>query len=193
MKQIANAYISVELQDAKLNWLCQALRDQLETNGVNCDLASEQPHVSIAYGEGEAEWNEVVEAAEEIAELPFSLKVSSFSILQGQATPFDYLVIELEGAACFQAAVRTAQDHMKTKSFGGSFCCHVSLVRFAKGTLSSEVAEKLVRELNASQSAAFALGRSPCVRGGAVSVYGSDRKCCLKVPFQEERRSSFVA
>jgi hypothetical protein len=67
------------------------------------------------------------------------------------------------------------------KDFGGGFKSHVSLLRFEKGSLEGTVAHEIVREMNASQGAASALGYCMCLQGECVCVFNPERQCCLQV------------
>lgn len=180
---VRDAYISVEIRDTALQALREGLKKSLEDIGVGCEVASHDAHVSIAYGEGDVALSELEETAREITCRPFTVTVVGFEILNGLTTPYDYLVIKLASEGDFQDAVRCASDHMATKSFRGGFHSHVSLLRFPKGALDCEHAQDLIREMNAAQSGAMALGCRPCLRGDSVSVFDPERRCCLQVPF----------
>lgn len=179
MQTIRDAYISVEIADQGLECLREGLRALIPM----CEDASTASHVSIAYGEGEVEMAALDRVTSEIASLPFAVHVAGFEILKGETTPFDYLVVVLEGSS-FGAAVSAAQGSMKVRSFEGGFRSHVSLLKFPKGAFSSLRAEEILLEMNACQQVARSLGRpSVSLRGAAVSVFGQDRCCCLSKSF----------
>lgn len=172
---LQDAYISVEVADSGLDFLRESLRSLFGASGVGCELASNGSHVSIAYGEGEIAVEALERLASEIAALPFSVRVASFEFLEGLSTPFDYLVVNLEGAGAFRAAVEAVEGCMKTKAFAGGFRSHISLLKFRKGALPRAWAEEVIAEMNACQSAVHALGRRVCLQGAQVSVFGADR------------------
>jgi 2'-5' RNA ligase len=180
---IRDAYISVEIRDTALQALREGLKRSLQDIGIGCEVASHDAHVSIAYGDGDVALSELEETAREITCRPFTVNVVGFEILHGLTTPFDYLVIKLSSDGAFQDAVNSAADHMETKNFHGGFHSHVSLLRFPKGSLDNDAARRLIREMNAAQSGAMALGCRPCLRGDSVSVFDPERRCCLQVPF----------
>ncbi|MES2964833.1 MAG: hypothetical protein V4760_13160 [Bdellovibrionota bacterium] len=182
---IKDAYISVEIRDTALQALREGLKRSLEDIGIGCEVASHDAHVSIAYGEGDVALSELEETAREITCRPFTVSVVGFEILNGLTTPYDYLVIKLSSDGDFTEAVQCAADHINTRTFNGGFHSHVSLLRFPKGALDSEHAQELIREMNAAQSGAMALGCRPCLRGDSVSVFDPDRRCCLQVPFDD--------
>ena len=179
-QQIENAYISVELKADAIKRFRSGLRESFQSQGIACEDASANPHVSIAYGEGHVGLDEIGEVAEEIASTGFQVRAKSFELLSGQTTNFDYLVICVESSGDFANAVDLIEDHMQVKTFEGGFKSHVSLLKFEKGSLARDAAEELVRELNASQGAVFALGRCLCLEGQCVCVFGAERQCCLR-------------
>lgn len=178
MNVIRDAYISVEICDRGLD----QLREGLSAILGQCEVASSAAHVSIAYGEGDVEIEALDRVASEIAALPFSVCVAGFEILEGGVTPYDYLVVELEGDS-FGAAKTCASSCMKTREFAGGFRSHVSLLKFPKGAVSLEWARGIVAEMNASHTAALALGRRVVLAGSTVSVYSSDRQRRLSKSF----------
>jgi hypothetical protein len=91
--------------------------------------------------------------------------------LSGVTTPYDYLAIELEPNKGLREAHEIAGRRLRTRTFRGGFRQHISLLKFAKGSLSAGQKVRLVRELNASLYAARAIGRLPVweVEGIAVS------------------------
>lgn len=180
---IRDAYISVEIKDGALQHLREGLKKSLEAIGIECEVASHDAHVSIAYGEGDVALSELEETAREITGKPFMVHVDGFEILHGLTTPYDYLVIKLRADGAFENAVRCASDHMTTKNFDGGFHSHVSLLRFPKGELDSWAAKELVHDMNAAQRGAFALGCRPFLKGNCVSVFDPDRRRRLQVPF----------
>jgi hypothetical protein len=174
---IRDAYISVEIDDRGLEGLRDGLRSLFGESGVECERASSASHVSIAYGEGDVEVEALERVASEIAALPFSVHVAGFEILEGETTPFDYLVVALEGSS-FGTAQSVASGQMKTRTFAHGFRSHVSLLKFPKGGVKKEWAEKVLQEMNGCQSLARFFGQRR-LRGCAVTVFGSDRQCCL--------------
>lgn len=180
MGTIRDAYISVEIEDAGLNLLRHGLRTLLGDSVKGCEVASAAAHVSIAYGEGDVDVEAVDRAVSEISGLPFSVRVEGFEFLEGEATPFDYLVVKLESDGAFNAAVEAAKGQMKTKTFSGGFHSHISLLKFPKGSLDKKWAQQVVNEMNFCQLAAKALGRYVSLKGDNVSVFGSDRQCRMK-------------
>lgn len=181
--KIRDAYISVEIANDGLDCLRDGLRSHFDLSGIGCENASTAAHVSIAYGEGDVEIEALERITSEIAALPFSVHVSGFEILSGESTPFDYLVVALEGSSVHEA-VSTASGQMKTKSFGGAFRSHLSLLKFPKGSISLEWAAQILGEMNACQLAARALGR-PLVslQGSLICVFTPDRTCCFSRSF----------
>ena len=182
-QMITDAYIAIEIANHDLECLRDGLRSHFGLSGIGCDAASPAAHVSIAYGEGDVEVETLERVASEIAALPFSVRVAGFEILSGQETPFDYLVVVLEGSS-FGAAVTAASSCMKMRNFGGAFRSHLSLLKFPKGSVSRDWAVQVLAEMNACQMAARALGRpSVALQGSNVSVFGSDRSCRLSKRF----------
>jgi hypothetical protein len=181
MTTIQDAYISVELKSELLKGLRHGLKSMLNEQGVRCENASPEIHVSIAYGKGHVEVGAVQTAAETIAKQGFSVTAKGFEIFEGLSTPFDYLVVELETQGDIEDAIEVAQGNMEIKRFGGGFKSHVSLLRFEKGSLESSIAREMVREMNASQGAASALGYCMCLKGECVCVFNPQRECCLQV------------
>lgn len=180
---IRNAYISVEIAKSGLQDLSAGLKDHFNQSGIDCDILSTDSHVSIAYGEGEVEIEALDRVASEIADLAFSLRVDRFELYSGLTTPFDYLVVNLKSDRCFEDALTVAQGCMKTKSFEGGFRSHVSLLKFPKGSVSLEWAERIVGEMNTCQAAAQALGRRVSLQGEMVSVFTAERECCVTKRF----------
>lgn len=178
---IRDAYISVEIEDLGLERLRDGLRSFFRETGLPCENASSASHVSIAYGEGDVEIDALEKVASEIAAFPFSVHVAGFELLSGETTPFDYLVVTLEGSS-FGAAQSCASGTMKTRSFNGGFCSHVSLLKFPRGLVSKAWIEKILCEMNDCQAAACLVNRRS-LRGSAVSVFGSDRRCRLMKAF----------
>ena len=174
---IRDAYISVEIDDCGLEGLRDGLRSLFGDSGVECERASSASHVSIAYGEGDVEIEALERVASEIAALPFSVHVAGFEILKGETTPFDYLVVVLEGSS-FGTAQSVASGCMKTRVFKNGFRSHVSLLKFPKGCLSETWASRIINEMNGCQALSRFFGQRQ-LRGSAVSVFGSDRQCCL--------------
>jgi hypothetical protein len=180
---IRDAYISIEIADHGLDCLRNGLHALFGGSGVECEMASSAAHVSIAYGEGDVEIEALERVASEIAALPFSVNVVGFEILSGRETKFDYLVVALEGDS-MNAAVATASGFIKTRTFDGGFRSHLSLLKFPKGTVTSEWASKVIAEMNVCQAAALALGRaSVSLRGSVVSVFNAQRARCLSKTF----------
>lgn len=180
---INNAYISVEIADQGLESLREGLRVLLGQEVAGCEVASSAAHVSIAYGEGDVEVEALDRVASEIAALPFSVRVAGFEFLEGTATPFDYLVVKLDADGDFSAAVEAAQVCMKTKTFNGGFCSHISLLKFPKGAVTRDWAEKVISEMNICQSVAKVLGRRVSLQGNNISVFDPERRCHLKKSF----------
>ena len=190
LSTIRDAYISVEIEDAGLNLLRHGLRTLLGDAVKGCEVASNAAHVSIAYGDGDVDVEAIERVASEISALPFSVKVEGFEFLEGESTPFDYLVVKLESDGAFDAAVKAAKGSMKTKSFSGGFRSHISLLKFPKGSLDKKWAQQVVNEMNFCQLAANALGRFVSLKGDNVSVYGADRKCRVKKQFRTAHQVS---
>ncbi|MES2854288.1 MAG: hypothetical protein V4692_00415, partial [Bdellovibrionota bacterium] len=160
--------------------------------GIDCEMASRCPHVSLAYGTGECSVEELAAAASEIASHPFEVRVSGFDIFEGLRTGFDYLVLKLTGDGDFEQAVEAIQDHMACKPVNAD-CSHISLLRFPKGTLNQQVARNIVREMNASQAAAFALGRERRLVGCRVNVFDPSRECRLTITIAPSTEKHQVA
>ncbi len=175
--KIRDAYISVKIDDRGLEGLRDGLRSLFSEAGVECERASSASHVSIAYGEGDVEIEALERVASEIASLPFSVHVAGFELLKGETTPFDYLVVVLEGSS-FGTAQSISSGVMKTRSFAGGFRSHVSLLKFPKNSLSATWAEHVLAEMNACQGLARFFGQRR-LQGSSVAVFGSDRHCCL--------------
>ena len=174
-RTIRDAYISVEIADHGLEALRDGLRTLFGECGATCENAASASHVSIAYGEGDVEVEALERVANEIAALPFNVQVVGFEILHGEITPFDYLVVELEGSS-FGSAHSVASGCMKTRAFHGGFRSHVSLLKFPRGSISR--AHKILAEMNKCQAAARFFARR-ALRGSSVNVFGSDRQCRL--------------
>jgi hypothetical protein len=180
--KISNPYISVEINDVGLSRLRSSLLDVLTTEGVEGELSSPALHVSLAYGDCEATVEEVSELADAIASDGFNVRAHKFEILEGSATPFDYLVLSIDDAqGDFQDALGKIQKKFQTRAFKTGFNRHISLLRFTKGSLDTEWARSLVRELNASHGAASALGRVRNLEGECVCIYGEDRSSVCKI------------
>jgi hypothetical protein len=186
--KIADAYISVDVQDGALSRLCHSLKEVLAESGIDCETASPCPHVSIAYGTGECSVEDLAEAVREIASQPFEVRATGFDILEGRQTQFDYLVLTLGSDGAFEQAVEVASEHMSCRRFKDENCTHISLLRFPKGSLNQKIAKDIVREMNASQAAAFALGRNVSLTGSRVNVFDPERRCCLTVSFSSVSR-----
>ncbi len=184
---VSNPYISIEVKAESLGKFCKSLADSIECEGVRCEQSAGL-HVSIAYARGSASVRDVEEVACEIANEGFTCRARQFEILEGHTTPYDYLVLSLETRGDFETAVGIVEQSLETQKFQGGFKSHVSLLKFEKGTAQSEWAQELVRELNASQGAAFALGRAMCVEGECVCVYDQDRQSVCKVACQAAAR-----
>ena len=181
---IKDAYIAIELKTATIvKGLQETLREALKSQGVQCEDASATLHVSIAYTEGTVTVSEVAAAARKIANETFKVNVGHYEILEGKMTPYDYLVISLNSDGDFENAVEIVEDQMVTRRFEGGFKSHVSLLRFEKGTLALALMKLMIRELNASQGAAQALGRSVCLEGSKVCVFDPQRQCRVQIPF----------
>jgi hypothetical protein len=189
-RSIQNPYISVALKGEKLNGISFGLQETLKNQGVDCESASQSVHVSIAYTEGAASYQAIQAIAAEIAFEGFAVRASKFEILEGQASPYDYLVLSIDSDGAFKQAVEIVEGRLATRRFEGGFKSHVSLLKFRKGTLASEWAKALVRELNASQGAAFALGRWLHFEGESVCVFDPDRNCCIEVRCNKRSRRS---
>lgn len=181
--KILNPYIAVEMKDQGIGCLRNGLREALRSLSVGAEDSSNSVHLSVAYGQGEADLDRLETVAQLIATRPFEVKVGGFEILEGITTPYDYLALTVESQGCFEDAVKAVEGRIETRRFGGGFKCHISLIRFEKGRLSSEVAHEIVRELNASQGAAQALGRAICLKGDCVRVYDLARQCRCDVQF----------
>jgi hypothetical protein len=136
-------------------------------------------HVSIAYAEGSAPLNELKGIASEIATRDFSLGVRGLEVLQGETTPYDYLVLSLDGGMAFQSAVSRVEKRLSTRQFTGGFKTHVSLFKFTKGILKPEVARSLCARL----ASRLKLERLT-VHGERVCVYDSSREQCCQVPIE---------
>jgi hypothetical protein len=184
---IQDAYIAVEFKTAAtIKGLQAALCETLKSQGVQCENASASLHASIAYTEGAVTVAEIESTAQKIAAETFKVNVGHYEILEGKMTPYDYLVISLNSAGDFENAVEIVEDQMITRRFEGGFKSHVSLLRFEKGTLALALMKLLIRELNASQGAAQALGRSVSLEGSKVCVFDPQRQCRFQVPFSTE-------
>lgn len=183
--KVSNPYISVEIKDVGLNRLRSSLLDVLATEGIEGELSSPALHVSIAYGDCEASLPEIQELANAIASDGFNVRAHKFEILEGSATPFDYLVLSIDdNEGDFKDAVGKVEKRFQTRQFVNGFNRHISLLRFAKGSMDTEWARDLVRELNASHGAVYALGRVMSLEGDSVCVYGSDRNSVCKIACQ---------
>lgn len=181
MNTIRDAYISIEIKDQNLGNFRSGLQSALRDQGLSCEAPAADLHVSIAYGQGEIGMDRLSETVREIARRGFMVRAKGFEILEGRSTPYDYLVIALESSGAIQDAVSTASGRMATKRFAGGFKSHVSLLRFAKGSICRTALADLIRELNASHGAAFALGRYLCLEGDSIRVYNPEMQCCLQV------------
>lgn len=180
--RIRDAYISVEISGEALKSFRWGLRNALHGQGVLCEESSPTAHVSIAYTLGESEIHDIKAMVSEIAEEGFEVRFTGFEVLRGQMTPYDYLVMTIESDGDVQHAIEVVQQKMPIKQFDGGFRGHVSLLRFPKGVLEEQGVVRMIRELDASARAAFALGHRPCLQGGCVQVFNNDRQCCLQVP-----------
>lgn len=194
IETIKDAYISVELKAELLKNLRDGLKQTFDFQGVDCEDASSAMHVSIAYTQGEALLAQLKESLEKIACESFEVRVSGFEILEGKTTPYDYLTLTLDSTEAFKNALSAVQGCTKVRRFDGGFKSHISLLRFPKGILTQDWAQNLIRELNASSGAAFALGKRMCFQGECLSVFNPERQCCLQLPFQADAsRASHVA
>ena len=185
-EQISDPYINVEIKHDGLMHFCVGLAESLSCSGVVCELASESAHVSIAYGHGLSSMEQIEHVASQIAHEKFSACARHFEMLEGLTTPFHYLVLALDGKGDFRRAVEKVEDRLQTRKFEGGFKSHVSLLKFEKGTFDAARASELVRELNASHGAAFALGQALEVKGHCVCVYSGERQPILRVGFDEK-------
>jgi 2'-5' RNA ligase len=183
--KIPNAYISVDVQDGNLSNFRDSLQEVLRSSGIDCEPASDCPHVSIAYGAGECAVEDLAATVQTIASQPFEVRASGFDIFEGRRTDFDYLVLRLCGEA-FEEAVSVAQENLAC-SYEEKHRSHISLLRFQKGSLNHEIASAIVREMNATHAAAFALGKNPKLNGSRVNVFGPGRNCFMTVSIEAGR------
>jgi hypothetical protein len=181
--KIQDAYISIDVSDDALSRLCHALQAVLESNGIECEAASSIPHVSIAYGKGECSMSRLREAIHRISNHSFEVRALDFEVFEGRHSGFDYLVLKLESNSDLEKVFDIARSSMPCRTFSGGMRSHISLVRFPKGALNQEFALNLVHEMNASQAAAFALGKCPVFSGTRVNVFDPNRSCRLSEAF----------
>jgi hypothetical protein len=180
--KIPDAYISIEIKTETIERFRSGLKGALRAGGLECEDSSPSLHVSLAYVEGDADLDDVTRLAEKVAALGFEAKAVGFEILEGQATPYDYLALQLDSKAEFDHARAMIEGEVATRRFKGGFKSHISLLKFAKGSLSAAMARELVRELNASHGAALALGCETCLEGECVCVFDTNRERRLSVP-----------
>jgi hypothetical protein len=179
---IPNAYISVSLNDEIIGGFQRALSESLALEGIECENSSAHAHVSIAYTEGECQMDLAERLAKKIASCSFEVNAGLFEVLEGQTTPYDYLVLSLDGASsALQNACSVVEGALRTRQFQGGFKSHVSLLKFKKGSITLERLEELVEEMNASQNAVLALGRRICLEGECVCVFDPNRQCRIEV------------
>ena len=177
-----NPYFAIEIEGQHLRILREGLIRAIASQGTVCEEASNDLHISIAYARGLTDLDHVAMIARQIASSRFEVNVDHFAILEGEATPFDYLVLCLDQSPDFHHAVEVVERALAIRKFHGGFKSHVSLLRFPKGELRKSHAKKLVRELNASRGVALALGRAVCLEGKCVCIYTEDRQAICRVP-----------
>lgn len=183
---VRNPYISVAIRDAGLSRLRSVLSEVLNGCGVACENASADLHVSIAYGDGEATVSEIGHLANQIANDGFQVHAHRFEVLEGRTTPYDYLVLTIDDIrGDFACALNKIEKQIGTMKFSASssekFISHVSLLRFAKGSFNGAWGAQLLRELNATQGAACALGSELRFEGECICVYGGDRRSVCRI------------
>ena len=179
---IPDAYISVEIKADMIEKFRAGLRETLLAKGVACENSSPSVHVSLAYVQGIATLEDVEALAERVASLGLEARAVGFEILEGQSTPYDYLAFTLDSRTGFDQARAIIEGEVATRTFGGGFKSHISLIKFPKGALAKADAEELLRELNACVGAASALGCETCLQGECVCVFNTDRVRCVSVP-----------
>ncbi len=130
---IENAYISLEIDSRKLEPLRQHLLRRLQQSGVRAERPERNPHVSIGYTLGRETEARMQGLARAIAALGIELNVCHLEVLHGLATPFDYIVLKLEGGSGFQEALKCVEGSCETKKFPGGFKAHVTLLQIPKG------------------------------------------------------------
>lgn len=182
---VRDAYISVELRPDSIQRLRMGLQQTFENQGIQCEPSSPSAHVSIAYTRGEADIKAIEFIAQAIAQDDFEVHIIGFDLLKGQNTPYDYLAMAIEADGDFRNAVELVEGKMPTRQFEGGFKGHVSLLRFKKDSLETELIEDLMRELNASSGAAYALGKLMCLHGECVKAFHPDRQCFYEARFEK--------
>jgi 2'-5' RNA ligase len=191
-KTIHNACISIELDIERLRPLQMTLSEVLENRGIASESVPSEAHLSLAYGCGDAGMERVFRAVRKIAALVaqqktnFPARIVGFDILEGQSTPFDYLVLALEGGENFRHAVKAAERVMVCRDFEGGFKSHVSLLRLSKSVLSNkrtkERLAKVIHELNSRGNIQGQLAPGFQMNGISVCVQSADQTVKLTVP-----------
>lgn len=181
-ERLANPYFAVEIEGHHLWTLREGLLRAISGDGLVCEEASKDMHVSLAYARGTTDLDHLARIGRQIAEAPFAVHVDQFAILEGEATPFDYLALCLDRSPDFHNAVDVVERTLAIRKFHGGFKSHISLLKFPKGELKKSTAKKMVRELNASRGVALVLGRAVCLEGRCVCIYTEDRKPICRVP-----------
>lgn len=181
---IKDAYVSVELKERALKGFRESARRSLARRGFECEDASECAHVSIAYGEGDVNFDDAQSLAFSIARAPFEVRVTGVEILEGRSTPYDYLVLTIESRGCVQNAVEAATQVLPTREFCDGFKSHVSVLRFKKGKM-SQLSKTAAKDWLRSQIRRGGLPSKACLslEGERVCVFTSDREKCIQVPF----------
>lgn len=191
---IENPYLSVKVAGDVLGRLQESLLPALHPyteNNANGIEKISNAHVSIAYIEGQNKLFEMVEVMEFIARQEFEVRATGFDLLQGKNTDFDYIGMTIEFRGSMSRAVGAVKKAFKIKEFKGGFKGHVSLFRYAKGSLSSDAVETIIRELNASTGVAFFVGGAWIFRGEAIEVFNCKRVSCYQVPLSCTQKSKF--
>jgi len=181
---IKDACISVGLRDEVFESLRESLWRILEHQGLGCERVGAVTHVSVAYTQGESEVGTIEEVATRIASRSFFIQGKGLGILEGRTTPYDYLVLEVDGGDAFASAIDLIGERFSIRRFEEGFKSHISLLRFPKGALSARGREGLVHEL-AEQ--ALIIGSNPCLcfEGECVRVFNPNHEVCLQVRFRE--------
>lgn len=187
---IKDACISVGLKDEVLESLRENLRRAFRDRGLECERAGASIHVSVAYTQGESEVGMIEEVARHIASRSFFIQGKRLGVLEGRTTPYDYLVLEIDGGDAFASAVDLIGERFSVRRFEEGFKSHISLLRFPKGTLSIHGREGLAREL--AEQAASMIGFDPCLcfEGECVCVFNPDHEVHIQVHF---RKTSLAA
>ena len=178
MKQelIANAYISIEVDESALGSLQKSIIGILRVLGVEGTLA-QRPHVSIAYTMGEITLSDLEQIIEDIAEAPFIIESIGINIIPGQTFNCDYISLAIKANDDFLYAKEFVASNceVQTKFNGQDFIAHISLITIDKGLESVHEELSRVIEIHSQEN----IGGIR-LKGKSISVFNSDRALLIQ-------------